>query len=464
MECCGTAPGWCFMGYLEERADEGFGGFGGLERWGPLFESEQEARGEALRVNEAVISLARMAVVLFTSLFFLLVTRGEAVYPGVAFGVIVGASVYSLWMVIKRPYERYAFLTSAVFASVADAALITLWLVATGGFASPYFPLWYVSIVAVSFRHGAWAALGGSCVYALAYGGLVVGMGQFEGNLPVLGIRVGYIFLAGGLASLLSMVTYQQTVAKQAYRDLAKSLERAHGKAEEHAKRLERSNDDLRQVSYAISHDVREPLRVIGGYAGLLERKLAGRLKEEDQELVEQIQESANRLDGMIESLLEYARLDRDDPPQEPVALECALEDALEGLSVSIEESKASIEHEDLPEVLGDPHQVALLFQNLVSNAIKYAGDAPARVHVRAHRDEGMVRVEVEDEGIGIPEAEQAHVFDLFHRGSGVTEGKAGEGIGLALCRRLVERHGGQMWVESEEGDGATFYFTLPAA
>ncbi len=422
------------------------------------------AKDESGRLNEASISVVRLAIVVFNTVLFLLVTRQQATLPALAYAVIVAASAYSVWMLVARPYERFRFLVSAWFVSVADGVLITLWLAATGGFASPFFPLWYVSIVAVSFRYGAWAALLGSSAYAVAYGGLVHAMGGLGGNVPVMAIRVGYIFLAGGLASLLALVTYQQTVAKQAYRDVAERLETARAEARGHAERLQRSNEDLRQVAYAISHDVREPLRVIGGYAGLLETKTGDRLEQDEVELVDQIRASTNRLDAMIESLLDYARLDRDGPPEETVHLEEALNEALDGLSVRIEESRARIHADELGRVRGDPRQVALLFQNLVENAIKYSGDTPPRVQVRSRTEEGRVRVEVEDEGIGIPPAEQDHVFEVFHRGSRADRDDEGEGMGLALCQRLVERHGGTMGLESTPDEGTTFWFTLPRA
>lgn len=443
---------------------------GSVER---LFQAEQlsallgdvDARDETWRLSEASIAVARLAVVVFNTAMFVLATRPDATAPGLAYAVIGVAAAYSLAVLVWRPHERFGFRPSGLVVSLADALLIALWLYATGGFHSPYFPLWYISIVAMSFRFGAWETLVGGIVYGIAYGGLVAATGDLAGNVPAMGVRVGYIFLVGGLASLLSLVAYQQTVAKNTYRDVAERLEEARNRARQHADAVERTNADLRQVASAISHDVREPLRVINGYAGLLERTTGDALDDDKLELVEQIQESSRRLDGMIESLLGYVRLDRSEPPEETVALDDALDEALENLEMRMQETDARVDREPLPAVRGDPRQLAMLFQNLVGNAVKYGGDPP---HVRVRADDGgpetVARVLVEDDGIGIPEGEVEHVFEVFQRGSEADEHDEGHGVGLALCRRLVERHGGEIGVDSTPGEGSTFWFTLPRA
>jgi signal transduction histidine kinase len=437
-----------------------------------LLEAEQlsallgdtEARDETWRLSETSIAVVRLAVVLFNGLMFVLATRPDATAPGLAYGVLAFAAVYSVAVLVWRPYERFGFRPSSLTVSLLDAALITLWLYATGGFASPYFPLWYVSAVALSFRFGAWETLVGSVVYAASYASLIAAEGTLVGNVPTVGVRVGYIFLAGGLASLLSMVAYQQTVAKQAYQDVAERLEAARDEARDHASELERINEDLREVASAISHDVREPLRVIDGYAGLLERQVGDDLDDDQAELLGQIRDSTARLDGMIDSLLAFVRFDRSQPPVERVELEDALDAALANLGVRIEEEGATIEHEDLPAVTGDPDQIASIFQNLVGNAVKYGGEDPTvRVRTDDQAPEGMERVLVEDDGVGIPENEKEHVFEIFQRGSH-RDDDAGHGVGLALCRRLVERHGGEIDLVSTPGEGSTFRFTLPAA
>lgn len=430
-----------------------------------LFDVDQRAQGETWRVSERGIAIVRLCVVLFNGLMFGLVTRPDATAPVIAWLVLAFAAVYSLWVLLWRPHQRYRFRISSTAVSVADATLITAWLYATGGFASPYFPLWYISILAMSFRFGAWETLVGALVYSGAYAGLVYATGDLSAHLPAFGVRVGYIFLVGGLASLLSIVTYKQTVAKQAYQDLASRLERARDKARQHAEEVERTNEDLRQVAHAISHDVREPLRVIDGYAGLLDRKNED-LGDDNRELLEQIRASTSRLDAMIDSLLTYARLDRSELPDETIDLDGALDDALAHLELKLEETGATVHREELARVRGDRQQLALIFQNLIANAVKYSGDAPPEIRVWADDGgpEGMIRVCVEDEGIGIPETEQDNVFEVFQRGSQADRWDEGQGIGLALCRRLVERHDGRIGVASTPGEGSRFWFTLPRA
>ncbi len=231
----------------------------------------------------------------------------------------------------------------------------------------------------------------------------------------------------------------------------------------EYERKLKESNERLEQFAYAASHDLQEPLRMITSYLGLLERRYGDELDEDAEEFIAFAVDGADRMRAMIDGLLDYARVDTKGEPFEPVELDGVLEETLDTLRMKIDESGAEIAAESLPCVRGDEAQLRQLFQNLLSNAIEYSGDEPPQIRVEAEPAGETWTVAVRDEGIGIDADEQDRVFDVFERLHGHEE-HPGTGIGLALCERIVERHGGEIRVESEPDEGATFAFTLPAA
>ncbi|GAB3664810.1 PAS domain-containing sensor histidine kinase [Halopiger thermotolerans] len=224
---------------------------------------------------------------------------------------------------------------------------------------------------------------------------------------------------------------------------------------------LEESNERLEQFAYAASHDLQEPLRMVSSYLQLIEDRYVDELDEDGEEFIEFAVDGAERMREMIDGLLEYSRIDSQGDPFEPVDLDEVLEDVLTDLQVKIEDTDAEITAESLPTVEGDASQLRQLFQNLLSNALEYSGDEPPRVHVGVERNRRTWEITVEDEGIGIDPDEADRVFQVFQRLHSRDE-YPGTGIGLALCRRIVERHGGRIWVDSEPGEGSTFAFTIP--
>jgi len=247
----------------------------------------------------------------------------------------------------------------------------------------------------------------------------------------------------------------------------------------EYERKLEESNERLEQFAYAASHDLQEPLRMVSSYLQLLEQRYGDDLGEDGREFIEFAVDGAGRMREMIDGLLEYSRVDTRGDPFEPVDLNRVLEDVREDLQVRVEQSDAEITVADLPRVEGDTGQLRQVVQNLLDNAIKYSGDGPPRIRVSARRnapDQGSPTdpprsvsernewvLSVSDRGIGIDPDDADRVFDVFQRLHARDEHE-GTGIGLALCERVVERHGGEIWVESEPGEGSTFSFTLPAA
>jgi signal transduction histidine kinase len=226
--------------------------------------------------------------------------------------------------------------------------------------------------------------------------------------------------------------------------------------------KLEESNKSLEQFAYAASHDLQEPLRMVSSYLQLIEQRYQEDLDEEAEEFLQFAIDGADRMRDMIEGLLEYSRVDTKGSPLEPTDLDAVLEEAIADLHVKIEEHDAEITAESLPQVLGDDDQLRQVFQNLLNNAIDYSGDGAPRIHISAERRGREWQITIEDGGVGIDADDQARIFDLFQRLHSHDE-HAGSGIGLALCKRIVERHNGRIWVESELGNGSAFTFTLLA-
>ncbi|QLK26395.1 ATP-binding protein [Natrinema zhouii] len=233
-------------------------------------------------------------------------------------------------------------------------------------------------------------------------------------------------------------------------------------KLEETVEQVEESNERLEQFAYAASHDLQEPLRMVTSYLQLLESQYSDAFDEDGQEFLAYAVDGAERMHEMIDGLLEYSRVETRGDPLEPIDLETALEDVIDDLQLQIEETDAEITVGDLPVVEGDASQLRQVFQNLLDNALTYYDDDPPRVHVDAERRGREWVLSVRDEGIGIDPENQDRVFTVFDRLHSREEYE-GTGIGLALCQRIVERHGGEIWVDSEPGDGTTFSLMLPA-
>ena len=227
---------------------------------------------------------------------------------------------------------------------------------------------------------------------------------------------------------------------------------------------LVRSNVELEQFAAIVSHDLREPLRMVSAYLQLLKRRYGGHLDTEADEFIAFAVDGATRMDRQILGLLTYSRVGTRGNPFQPLGMEDVLADATANLRTVIDQSGAQIGHDPLPRLSGDPSQLASLLQNLIANAIKYTkpGTTPA-IHIGARRDDELWIFSVEDNGIGIAPEFWERIFVIFQRLQ-TRQDCDGSGIGLAVCKRIVERHGGRIWVESTEGRGSTFFFTLPAA
>jgi len=229
---------------------------------------------------------------------------------------------------------------------------------------------------------------------------------------------------------------------------------------EKRQQRLEASNERLEQFAYAASHDLREPLRMVSSYLELLEERYGDALDEDGREFLDFAVDGADRMSEMIDGLLACSRIESEAESFEPVELDGVVADVREDLQLLSDEHQATITVDPLPRVTGDRGQLCQLFQNLLDNAMTHGGDAPPRIHISAERDGARWLLSVRDEGVGIDSPDADRIFEAFHALDGPNE--SGSGIGLALCKRIVERHGGDICVDSSPAEGTTFSFTLP--
>jgi signal transduction histidine kinase len=225
---------------------------------------------------------------------------------------------------------------------------------------------------------------------------------------------------------------------------------------------MERSNKDLQQFAYVASHDLQEPLRMVSSYVQLLQRRYKGRLDADADDFIGFAVDGATRMQHLIQGLLSYSRINTHGNLPSPTDIGEVLHQVITNLGLAIDESGARITHESLPVVEADGTQLVQLFQNLVANAIKFCSALPPQVHVSVDREDPYWLFSVRDNGIGLDPDYDDRIFTIFQRLHTRLD-YPGTGIGLAICKRIVERHGGSIWVKSAPGEGSTFYFTLPA-
>ena len=270
------------------------------------------------------------------------------------------------------------------------------------------------------------------------------------------------VWTVGGIALLviLPLTGYGIWVSWKLGRE-RNDLVKTRQDLEQSVAELARSNADLQQFAYVASHDLQEPLRMVSSYTQLLGRRYKGKLDADADEFIAFAVDGATRMQRLIQDLLAFSRVSRGSHKPEPVSIEEAFARAMENLRQSVTESGAVITHDPLPTVIGDRNQLAQVFQNLLGNAIKFRGQDPPRIHVSARRAGAEWLFSIRDNGIGIDRQYADRIFVIFQR-LHTSQEFPGTGIGLAICKKIVERHEGRIWFESEPGKGATFYFTIP--
>jgi len=296
------------------------------------------------------------------------------------------------------------------------------------------------------------AGLHGAFALPIRLGARVLGAIEFYSREPrrpeewllQLGVHVGH-----------------QIGSLMARREAEDRLREAHGELEQKAEELARSNDELQQFAYVASHDLQEPLRMISSYTQLLGRRYGDRFDDNAREFMGYIVEGAGRMKQLIEDLLAYSRVGTKGREFKAFSAESALDKALANLRTTAERAGADVTHDRLPVVTGDEGQLAQVFQNLIGNAVKFRGDEAPRIHVSSRFADGEWVFAVRDNGIGFDPQYADRIFLVFQRLHNRTE-YPGTGIGLAICKKIVDRHGGRIWVDSHPGTGSTFFFTIP--
>jgi signal transduction histidine kinase len=278
---------------------------------------------------------------------------------------------------------------------------------------------------------------------------------------PPISIDFGgsHFTITAGRAQILYFLlsTYQTAVEQN------KALTDAREQLEVSAAELARSNTDLEQFGYIVSHDLQEPLRMVTSFLGLLQKHMADRLDDTAKEFIAFADDGAKRMKLLIQDLLAYSRVGTRGGAFAQVNLTDVFETITANLRIAIDECGATITHDPLPVLTGDATQLTQLFQNLVGNALKFRGQRPPVIHVSAVKQDKHWLFGVRDNGIGIDPQFFDRIFAVFQR-LHTREQYAGTGIGLSICKKIVERHGGRIWVESTPGEGTTFFFTILAA
>ena len=286
------------------------------------------------------------------------------------------------------------------------------------------------------------------------------------------GLDVPVIVVSGSLGDLTAVECIKQGAADYVLKDhlarLPESVRRAmrekrlrdeHKQAQEE---LARSNQDLEQFAYVASHDLQEPLRMVATYTQLLAERYRGQLDDNADKYIHYAVDGALRMQTLVQDLLTFSRIGRQGTDLQSTDCNAVVEMAVKNLRAAVDESRARVTHDSLPTVMADGSQLLQVFQNLIGNALKFRGSAPPAIHVSASQNGKEWIFSVADNGIGIAPEHAEMIFVIFKRLHTRAE-YPGSGIGLSICKKIIERQGGRIWVESQPGQGSTFKFTLPA-
>jgi light-regulated signal transduction histidine kinase (bacteriophytochrome) len=248
----------------------------------------------------------------------------------------------------------------------------------------------------------------------------------------------------------------------QSIKETNNTLEKLTEDLKEANKKLQGSNEQLKEFAYVASHDLQEPLRMISHFLQLLEKRYQDKLDKDAKEFIFYAVDGAERMKQLINDLLTYSRIESQGRPLQEIDMQEPLNWALSNLQRAIEAKEAKIFVQPLPHIKGDSTQMGMLWQNLIENALRYhQPQRPLKIHIGFVREENTLKFLIKDNGIGIDPQFHQRIFKIFQRLHSQEEYE-GTGVGLAVCKKIVDRHGGRMWVESELDQGSTFYFTVP--
>lgn len=380
----------------------------------------EQKLGEAGKLSDRAIYLIVAVMALANFIFFTFMPLGPAYFPELIFG---------------RPQE----LIPAVFFLVALIGYLSKQQWRTDAFEH-----WLIISLIVGFFD---QALFMSRSYAI--------FDEMFGLAHLLKILSYCLVLSGLLADV------HTTWSRE--RELANALHGANQTLQHRNEALKQSNLQLQQFAYIASHDLQTPLRAISGFTQILQSDYQGKLDDKADRYIERIVRGATRMQTLINDLLTYSRIESRSAPFRPTNLNEIFDDALGLLHTSIEDTGGKVTRDQLPMVIGDRAQLCQLLYNLIGNGIKYHGHEKPRVHVSAEQNGRLWTIAVRDNGIGINPKHHEKIFEIFRR-LHTAEQYPGTGIGLAVCHRIVQRHGGKIWLESEVGKGSVFYFTLTKA
>lgn len=389
-----------------------------------LAQRREQKLGEAGQLGEVAIYAVTGLLTLATFMFFAFVPLGDAYFPDLLFG---------------RPEEFIAavFFALALYGHLSDQ-----------GWRENSLQFWIVLSLIVGL------------ICQLFY--MPRSFALFDGMFDAAHLLkiVSYLLVfVGLLAEISSTWRREQAFAAELearVHERTASLEKANDL-------LEESNIELQQFAYIASHDLQSPLRAVAGFAQFLQKDYQGKLSDEADGYINRIVQGCKRMQQLINDLLSFSRVQSRSRPFERVDLNGVIEDAIGMLQSSLKDSGGTVTFDDLPVIRGDRSQLSQLLQNLIGNGLKYAGDSPPQVHAWAEPGNGEWTICIRDNGIGIDHRHHRKIFEIFRR-LHTDDEYPGTGIGLAVCRRIVTRHGGRIWVESAEGSGSTFHFTIPVA